>query len=169
MNGFLCHPLHTYAKITFSQITGVVILEDVNKLHEKLKDKDTEDSTILCTLIELNGMNISRQCLQEIKGLGKDVKKLKKHENSKISKLARKLVKKWKSIIVESVERENRRANMGFGTNTSSTSLKRKRLKQSSIDSIVRRISHSNKKSRFSTTTTTTTTTTNFLGKRRKK
>ena len=44
-------------------------------------------------------------------------------------------MKKWKKIILESVERENRRASMGFGV-SKKNSVKRKRLKQCNIDSI---------------------------------
>jgi hypothetical protein len=121
----------------------VVVIEDVKRCHEKLKkDAESTSSAIRSALEELDGMNISRAILTEIKGLGKDVKKLKKHGSPKISNLARRLVKKWKKVILESVERENRRATMGFGVNK--TSAKRKRLKQCNIDSIVRRISHKN-------------------------
>lgn len=119
-------------------------MEDVIRCHETLKPGSESTSTaIRIALEDLADMNISRAILQDVKNLGKDVKKLKKHEDSKISKLARKLVKKWKKVILESVERENRRANMGFGVQKS---MKRKRLKQCNIDSIVRRITSSKKR-----------------------
>jgi hypothetical protein len=119
------------------------VIEDVIRCHEIIKPgADSTSSAIRRALEDLAGMNISRAILQDIKNLGKDVKKLKKHESPKISKLARKLVKKWKKIILESVERENRRASMGFGV-SKKNSVKLKRLKQCNIDSIVRRITHS--------------------------
>ena len=119
------------------------MIEDVIRCHEIIKPgADSTSSAIRRALEDLAGMNISRAILQDIKNLGKDVKKLKKHESPKISKLARKLVKKWKKIILESVERENRRASMGFGV-SKKNSVKRKRLKQCNIDSVVRRITHS--------------------------
>eukprot|EP00938_MAST-03A_sp_MAST-3A-sp1_P003652 g3652.t1 len=126
------------------KLKGVVVIEDVIRCHEIIKPgAESTSSAIRRALEDLAGMNISRAILQDIKNLGKDVKKLKKHESPKISKLARKLVKKWKKIILESVERENRRASMGFGVSKKSSVMKRKRLKQCNIDSIVRRITHS--------------------------
>ena len=68
-------------------------MEDVIRCHEILKPGGESTVTaIRIALEDLADMNISRAILQDVKNLGKDVKKLKKHEDSKISKLAGKLV-----------------------------------------------------------------------------
>jgi len=117
------------------RLRGVVIIEDVQKLHASLKVPDQAADDLVRILDDFDRMHISRAILVDIKGLGKDVKRLKKHEDERVSGRARNLVRKWKKIIRESVEREQRRRKI-FGDATKS---KRRRTPFAS-SSVIRRV-----------------------------
>ena len=111
------------------RLKGVVIIEDVKKVYEELKEsiERKEVKRILDRLKRLDDMSgISRATLEEVKGLGKTVNKLKKYEHNDIAKNAKELVDRWKLIVKESVEREKRRKNM-FG-DTQEEKRRRKRF-----------------------------------------
>jgi len=120
------------------RLKGVVILEDVRKLHRQLKADDVEPDRVVEILKELDAMpGISRNTLEDVRGLGKDVNRLRKHKNESVAKTAKTLVQKWKLIVKESIDREKRRKKM-FGK--SGTRKRRSLTSRNSSSSVIRRV-----------------------------
>ncbi|KAK7079463.1 Transcription elongation factor A N-terminal and central domain-containing protein 2 [Halocaridina rubra] len=89
---------------TIESLSGVVIIEDLERAKIILGRSDTSVELKVDTLQSLRQKNPAKEVLLKT-GIGKTVHKLCKHENEQIAKEATGVYKKWKESVLSKVSR----------------------------------------------------------------
>ncbi|XP_033736675.1 transcription elongation factor A N-terminal and central domain-containing protein 2-like [Pecten maximus] len=98
-------PRKNYRQSTIESLKGVVVIEDIQRLQAKLRlSSTTQDEMVEC-LRELGKKIPPRNVMKDTK-IGKDVNKLRQHEDSIVRKEARKVYIKWKSHFEDLQDRQ---------------------------------------------------------------
>eukprot|EP00035_Acanthoeca_spectabilis_P000408 m.73114 g.73114 ORF g.73114 m.73114 type:complete len:222 (+) comp10193_c0_seq4:179-844(+) len=86
-------------QLTLFGLGKVIVLEDAAELRRILKSSDSTDSEILDALRKLDSLAINEITLAKTR-VGKTVNALTAHRSGSVRQLAKKLIKKWKSLVL---------------------------------------------------------------------
>ncbi|XP_069126127.1 transcription elongation factor A N-terminal and central domain-containing protein 2-like [Argopecten irradians] len=98
-------PKKYYKQSTIESLKGVVVIEEIRRLQAKLRLSSTTPDEMVECLQELGKKIPPRNVMKDTK-IGKDVNKLRQHEDSNVRKEARKVYIKWKSHFEEFQDRQ---------------------------------------------------------------
>ncbi|KAK9818257.1 hypothetical protein WJX72_009681 [[Myrmecia] bisecta] len=74
--------------------------EDISKTQQALQRDSSSDKELLAALRRLSVFHLTKQLLMETQ-VGRDVRKLKKHANAEVARIASNLVEKWVNLVQE--------------------------------------------------------------------
>jgi hypothetical protein len=88
------------SQLTLFGLARVVVLEDCMELRQTLKSADSSDAERVGALRKLDSLAITEKTLRKTR-VGKTVNSLTTHRSGKVRQAAKKLVHKWKSLVLE--------------------------------------------------------------------
>ncbi|XP_060082555.1 transcription elongation factor A N-terminal and central domain-containing protein 2-like [Ylistrum balloti] len=98
-------PTKQYKQSTIESLKGVVVIEDIHRLQAKLRLSSTTHDEMVQCLRELGKKIPPRNVMKDTK-IGKDVNKLRQHEDSNVRREAKKVYIKWKSHFEDFQDRQ---------------------------------------------------------------
>ncbi|ESP05313.1 hypothetical protein LOTGIDRAFT_227947 [Lottia gigantea] len=91
-----------YKQATIESLKGVVVIEDIDRLKNKLKIENQTKDVMIDSIVELGKKNPSKEVLLSTK-IGKVINRLRKHEDKDISQTACTVYNDWKQHIESNI------------------------------------------------------------------